>query len=564
MVNPACRHRAAIALWTGAAVLCPATALAQSAIKLPPQGDISRQRVAPLPLPPADYEFRIENPEKSAVARSVDDVKFSVKSIRVIGATRFPEAQVKAFFTPVEGRVIVLDDLRKAAQDLEDLYRKNGYFLTRVFIAPQQVKDGVLEVQVLEGYVGAVFVEGPNAGSRHHAEALLKPVMAKRPTNFDDLEERLLLINDTPGLAAKAVLRQGAERGSSELLLTATRLPTSYRASFSNSASEILGPTTYGVGATFGQPLGRPGSLDIDLSGAGGGLKELRSANLRYAMPLAQRAIFSVGGLLAYARPGGFVANLNIKSRVMTLNTHLRVPLVRSRDNSLYFDGGLTVNRSRTFAIGKLQVDDRGTVADAGLSWQTSEYLNGTTTVTVALFRGVDLFGANDRSALFPSVQGFKPDFLKVGYSLQRTQALVGRLSAQFNLQGQYSNDRLPSGELISFGGPSLGRGYDPSLVAGERGVGMLLELRYGLPVHLGKVTDGVTLYGFGDWGRATSLAKTPSPKTTDKISSAGFGVRSILWSRVSIDAQGAFASRSLGGRASRSPRFNLSLNLFL
>lgn len=564
MVNPACRHHVTIALLAGAAVLCPATALAQSAIKLPPQGDISRQRVAPPPLPPTDYDFRIESPEKTAVPRSVDDVKFSVKSIRVVGATRFPEAQVKAFFAPLEGRVIVLDDLRKAAQDLEDLYRKNGYFLTRVFITPQQVKDGVLEVQVLEGYVGASFVEAPNAASRHHVEALLKPLMNERPTNFDDLEERLLLINDTPGLTAKGVLRQGAERGSSELLLTAAKLPTSYRASFSNTASEILGPTTYGVGATFSQPLGRPGTLDMDLSGAGGELKELRSANVRYAMPLAHRAIFSVGGLLAYARPGGFVADLNIKSRVSTVNAHLRVPLVRSRNNSIYFDGGLTVSRSRTSAGGVLLVDDRGTVADAGLSWQAAEYLNGTTTVTVALFRGVGLFGANDRSAPHPSVVGFKPDFLKVGYSLQRTQALVGSLSAQFNLLGQYSADRLPSGELISFGGPSLGRGYDPSLVAGERGLGMLLELRYGLPVHLGKVTDGVTLYGFGDWARATSMATATSPEQTDKISSAGFGVRSILWSRASIDVQGAFATRSLKGAASRSPRFNLSLNLFL
>lgn len=541
-----------------------AMAAAGSAIRLPPQGDISRQRVQPLPLPPADYEFRIQNPERSAVPRSVDEITFSVRSIRIVGATHFPDDTVKAFFTPLEGRTIMLDDLRQAAQKLEDLYREKGFFLTRVFISPQQVKDGVLEVRVLEGYIGAAFVEAPNQPSRHHVEKFLKPVIGQRPAQFRDLEDRLLLINDTPGLSANSVLRQGADAGSSEILVTASKLPNSYRASFGNTGSQSLGPRSYGVGTTLNQPFARPGALDIDLSTAGDKFTELRSVSLRYASPVGHRGtVLTLGGLLAYARPGGAVAVLDIRSRVISLNSRLRVPLLRSRANSVYWDADLTLNRSRTNALGQPLIDDRTTVAQAGLTWQQADWLKGATTITLAVSHGLNLFGAIERSDPLASVQGFKPDFTKLTYSLQRTQGLAPRLTFQFNVQGQYTADRLLSGELISFGGPQIGRGYDPSVVAGDRGLGVMGEMQYRAPLNLGKLTDSAVIYGFGDWARATSLADGASPKTTDHISSAGFGVRTILYGHALVDMQLADARRTMGSGVDHAPRFNVTASLF-
>lgn len=559
-------RRRVAGLWLAATVAgCQGTiASAQNAIKLPPQGDIARQRVAPLPLPPADYDFRIQNPERSAVPRAVDEIEFSVRSIRVVGAKHFPDGVVRSIFAPIEGRTIVLEDLRKAAQQLEDRYRAEGYFLTRVFISPQQVRDGVLEVQVLEGYIGAAFVEAPNAPSRRHVEQLLKPVIGQHPAQFRDLESRLLLINDVPGLAGNSILRQGAEPGSSEMLVNLARVPNAYRATFSNTASDILGPTSYGLGATLSQPLGRPGLLDIDLSASGGSLSELRSANLRYASPVGSGgAVLALGGLVAFAKPGGSVASLDIKSRIMSFNSRLRVPLLRSRQNSVYADLAMTVNRSRTEALGKRIVDDKGTVAEVGLSWQQVGWLKGATTVTLTLSHGLEIFGAIGRSASLPSVDGFKPDFTKLNYSLQRTQILADRITVQFNVQGQYTGDRLLSGEQVSFGGPSIGRGYDPSLLAGERGLGMVGELQYDLPVKLAPATDSAKLYSFADWARATTLAYKAMPKQNQYISSIGVGVRTVLWQHASVDMQLARAVRTVAGDPRRGVRFNLNVFLF-
>jgi hemolysin activation/secretion protein len=370
----------------------------------------------------------------------------------------------------------------------------------------------------------------------------------------------MLILNDIPGLTGTTVLQQGGVPGSSEMLVTAGRTPNQYRATFANTSSDILGPLSYSLGGTIFQPLGRPGALDVTMSAAGERLKELRSANLRYAMPLSAHGLIgSIGGLIAFARPGGAVAELDVRSNVLSLNARVRAPFLRGRANSIYLDLGIALNRNKTTILGELISDDRSTVAEATLSWQQANWLSGDTNFSLSLFQGLGLFGANNASVEFASVKGFQPNFHRLVYSLQRTQRLTRRLSVQVNAQGQYTTDRLASGETISFGGSAIGRGYDPSLIAGERGLGVSGELRYALPFGLAKLVEGVQLYTFGDYARATTLAYDVDPNLTNKISSLGLGVRMVMLGRVNLDLQGAQARRSVTSGERNEKRFNLN-----
>jgi len=530
-------------------------------IMLPPQGDISRQRVAPLPLPSPNYDFRIQNPEKAAVPRAVDEIEFSIASVRVIGVTYFPQSEVDALFAPLLVQKIFLQDLRDAAQKLEDRYRAEGFFLTRVFVPPQQVQGGVLQVQVLEGYIGDVFVDSPNPASTRLIEALMAPISKERPAKFSHLERRMLLINDMPGLSATTVLQQGGVLGSSEILVSATKVPNQYRATFSNTSAELIGPLSYSLGGTISQPFNRPGALDVTLSASGQRLKELRTGNARYAMPIGARGIVgSVGGLIAFARPGGAVELLDVRSRVMSINARLRFPIVRSRANSVYLDLGAALNRNKSDILGEPLSDDRSTVAEATLSWQQANWLNGDTNVSLSLFQGLTVLGASDATAPLASVKGFEPRFQRLVYAVQRNQRLTSRVSAQLNVQGQYTSDRLLSGELISFGGPAIGRGYDPSVVAGENGLGLAGELRYALPYAAEKLIEGIQFYTFADFGCTTTRATENSDKQTNKISSLGLGLRMVMLGRFNVDLQGAQARRRLVADENISARFNLNV----
>jgi hemolysin activation/secretion protein len=537
-----------------------APAMAQ-ATRPPPQAEISRQRIQPLPLPDTPLQLRIQNPEKASVPRAVDEIVFSITRIKVTGATHFPEARWRAIFASLEGRKIVLSDLREAADKLENLYRADGFFLTRVFVAPQEVRDGTLEVQVVEGFLANAFVQAPNTGSQKRTKALIAPVLGQRPVRFLDLEERLLLLNDTPGMAVTSVLRPGGTPGSTDILLTAVKPPRTSFAAFDNAGADAVGPLNYSLGTTIFQPIGTPGALDLSLATSGEGLRELQSISGRYAAPLGNHGVVgSFGALVAHAAPGGVIRDLEVRSRSSSLSASLRVPLLRSRANSIYLDAGMTVNRSRVKALGTPINDDRTTVASLGLQWRQIGWLAGDMTFGVSLFHGLGLFGANNADAPLPSVLGFKPRFLRLTYQFQRNQPIRGPISASIMVQGQYTADRLLSGEQVSFGGRSIGHGYDPSSAVGDRGVGVVGELRASLPrVQLPNLIEGTQVYAFADWARTTTLAYEATPQQSATIGSLGGGARFTLLRQLSIDTQVASARRTLPGGVKNDARFVLS-----
>ena len=529
-------------------------------VRPPPQAEISRQRIQPLPLPETPLQLRIQNPEKASVPKAVDEIEFSITRIKVTGATHFPEARWRAIFASLEGKKIVLSDLREAATKLENLYRADGFFLTRVFIAPQEVRDGTLEVQVVEGFLANAFVQAPNQASRKRTQALITPVLGQRPVRFLDLEQRLLLLNDTPGMAVTSVLRPGGTLGSSDILLTAVKPPRTAFAAVDNSGSDVVGPINYSLGTTIFQPFGRPGALDLSLASSGEGFAELQAVSARYATPLGNNGMVgSIGALVAHAAPGGLIRDLDVQSLSGSLSASLRVPLLRSRANSIYLDAGMTLNRSFVKALGTEINDDRSTVASLGLQWRQIGWLAGDMTFGVNVLHGLGLFGANGADAPLPSVQGFNPHFLRLTYQFQRNQPILGPIGASMTLQGQYTANRLLSGEQISFGGRSIGRAYEPSTVAGERGVGVIGELFASLSgVQVPNFIEGTQVYAFADWAQTTALAYEATPKQSATISSLGAGARFTLLGRLSIDTQFSSARHALPDGTKSGGRFTL------
>jgi hemolysin activation/secretion protein len=538
-----------------------APALAQATTPIPSQADISRQRV-PQPLPETpQFDLRIQTPERAATPRAVDEIEFEVSRIAVDGATRFPEAEVRAIFAPLEGRKIVLEDLRRAATALEQKYKDAGFFLTRVFVPPQQVKDGVLTVRVVEGYVSAVYVETDDEATRARLGKLMQPIVGRKPIALEELERRLLIVNDLPGISGNGVLRPGAELGQSELALAVSEVPSRYSFTFGNAGSDSLGPWSFGANATLARPFGRLGALDLGLAGAGHNLEELRSATVRYAEPIGHGGtVASLGGLIALAKPGGVVKALDLESYVTSLAARVRHPLVRTRATSVFVDGGLSVNRSRTEAADVRIILDRTVVAELGLVLQQTGWLGGITNASASLFHGLPWLGSMDEDATLPSVAGFDPDFLRLAIGGQRIQPLARRLSAMLAVQGQYTRDTLVSGEQISFGGGNVGRGYDPSVVAGDRGLGGVAELRYDAALPQQPSVNSLQLYGFADRARVQTLANGIQPKIGTTIASWGFGARFGLFSAAFVDLRFADATRRVAGATpQRDPRVTVT-----
>ncbi|GAA4010736.1 ShlB/FhaC/HecB family hemolysin secretion/activation protein [Sphingomonas humi] len=529
---------------------------------LPSQSDISRSRVTLPPPKTPDFDLRIQRPEKAPVARAIDEVDFAVTGIMVDGATAFPPDQVNAFFAPLVGKTVGLEALREAATRLENLYSRKGFFLSRVFVPPQQVKDGVLTVRVIEGYIGDIYVEGMDRGSRARVEAMLAPLLKRKPIDLASVERRLLVLNDLPGLSGTSVLRPGADLGASDLVVTLAKPADLYQVTVNNSASKILGPWSYSALPVINRPFSLPGTLLLGVSAGGRKIEAVRSANLRYSVPIGTSGLIaSLGGVIARSRPAGSLRPLEIQSDLTSLSLRSRYPILRGRKHSLFLEAGLAVNRFVTDILGQRIVDDRSTVGDVGLIYQQNGWLAGSTTVALGVAQGLPILGAGDKAAPFPSVLGFDPGFTKLTYTIQRTQRLPRGFSALAALQGQYSSSKLLAGELVSFGGPSIGRGYDPSAIAGDRGIGGLFEVRRDVRVKaLGFYT--AQPYVFADAARVTTLATVLGPRSSERIHSIGAGFR-LFHPHGSIDLQIADAGRRLGSADERrNPRILISTSV--
>src|SRR5690606_19444597 len=148
-------------------------------------------------------------------------------------------------------------------------------------------------------------------------------------------------------------------------------------------------------------------------------------------------------------------------------------------------------------------------------------------------------------------------DFLRTRGSFSHTQAL-GDSGYGFVIRasGQYSHDRLPLSEQITFGAQQFGSAYPVGEIAGDQGWGIALEFNRAFTID-GKYVKQVQPYLLGDAAR-TSLNGYDIPDS--KIASLGFGMRFSDLKHYSLDLSVAQPVRDVPVNASnRSPRLNMS-----
>ncbi len=510
-------------------LLISADVVAQTPV-IPADADTSRLRPMPLPLPAVpNFDLRIETPEKSAVPKAVDELTFDVKDIVIEGVTHYKTSDIKRFFEALIGKATTLSSIRNAADRLEERYRKDGFFLVRVFIPPQQVKDGLFRIRVIEGFIDGVYAEGGTESARQLIENMLSHLINKQPIDLPSLEKALLVMNDMPGLRGSGVLRQGAQLGASELVVSLSEIPKkSYVVGVNNTASKTMGDINSSFSMTINNPVeSHPGQLSLGFN-TSGNTERLKAFNVRYSAPVGVHGVvMSLGGLIANAKPGASLKALDIESNSASLSPRLRYALTRSRGLSTFIESGLALNYSRTTLLGSELVQDRSTVIDLGLSVLDNDSWNGRTEFGVNLAQGLVALGANRETTPNPSVQGFDSSSTKFRLNVSRVQNLPGQFSVQVLGQGQMTNDKLLAGEQVFFGGMGIGRAYDTGAVVGDRGVGALLELRRDIyPGQWQGLTEGnLQLYLFTDYAEASFVAGDRSIRWLRSVG-AGFRYR--------------------------------------
>jgi len=142
------------------------------------------------------------------------------------------------------GTLISVADLEEFVSTLTAHYRRHGYILSQAILPPQAIHEGKVTIQIIEGYVDHVQIEGKinNPLLKKYGEKIARA----RPLSMAVLERYALLANDIPGMEVKTFLAPSSHTpGAADLTFIANQKRESLYASFDNRNTPFLGPNVF-------------------------------------------------------------------------------------------------------------------------------------------------------------------------------------------------------------------------------------------------------------------------------------------------------------------------------
>jgi len=352
----------------------------------------------------------------------------------------------------------------------------------RAFVPPQRVANGVFQINIVEGYVSNIVMEGGDPGTQERVRGYLSGVTDSRPLRLAAMERGLLLANDLPGVQASGLLRPSPDTpGASDLVVTIAQTPVTGGLAVDNRGSHFSGIWTvtgdFELNSIVDDGDQLAGSVTLS---PGSDTVDRVAGQLRYRHPVGDEgAVASFFGTITRGEPGSSLHAFNVLTDSWALGPRISFPLLRTRAESVILDGGLTFQDARVNVLGTQFSHDKWRVLDVSLTYLRNGFLGGAWSANADLAQGLPFAGASDNGDPNLSRIGGRVDFTKLTGGVRFLRPIVGPFSVALSATGQYAFDPLLTGEQFAFGGTQIGRGYDPGAIVGDHGLGGSFELRY-------------------------------------------------------------------------------------
>jgi len=456
-----------------------------------------------------------------------------VRKIVVTGSTVFTKEEIATVTAPYENRNVNMEDLELLRRALTLLYVNKGYINSGAVIPDQTVVNGLITLQVIEGKLTNIDVEG----NKWFRDSFLRDRImlgARTPVDVHALQDRLQLLQQDQRIQRiQAELRPGGNPGESELTVRVEeKSPYYIWLAFNNYQSPAVGAER-GLLTLAHQNLSGRGDILSLTYGGSSGLNPL--IDVWYAVPIN---VHDTSLLFRYRKNDFGVVDkvfgpLDIVSKSESFEITLRQPVYRTLDQEFALALTLEHETNRTSLLGEPfsfspgEVNGRSIVIPLRF---LQEWTYRTQRQVFAL-RSRFSFGMDAMDATINDDKRI-PDGKFFSWLGQFQWArLIDLLDSQllFRADLQLSNQPLLPIEQIGVGGRYSVRGYRENLLVRDQAFITSLEAR--IPIVQNKRwADYLQVCPFFDYGRATNKdLPTPSPKD---ISSVGLGLR---WSALGI-----------------------------
>jgi hemolysin activation/secretion protein len=554
---------------------------AQTLPRLPPTREEVTRPVTPARPPQGRLEVEggIEHAPCALDGPNFQSIHFVLRGAEFDGLQGLTRADLASTFAPLIGKDVPIATVCEIRDRAATILRDAGY-IAAVQIPEQRIADGIVHFQVLMARLTQVRVRGQAAGAESVLAAYLNQ-LTKRPLfNRYEAERYLLLASDLPGYTVRLTLRPaGTEPGEVIGDVTVQHLPAYADFVVQNGGSKDLG--RWG-GLLRGQLFGLTGMGDRTSLAvySTSDFQEQQTVQLAHDMRLGPQGLsLSNAFTYAWARPN--VPNASVLAKTLLDTIQIDYPFVRKQSATVRGSLGLDVinqdvdfdrspltrDRLRVLFL-RLGVDAFSPNPGPGFSaaeppWHVTGLLElrqglhalGATGDCGPL--GVNCLGPGD---IPPTRLQGKSDATVLRFTGYGEFRPVPKLTFALGLRAQYAWDPLLSFEEFSAGNYTVGRGYDPGALLGDKGWGTQAEIRYGGRIPASAKKAAVEGYAFWDHARVSNEDQTVIVTGTAHLNSIGGGAR-INWDRFVLDAGVAVPLTHIGllGRKP-DPRFLVTL----
>lgn len=516
-------------------------------------GDVITPIDKPVYQPERSQTPQISHEQKTTPVPE-SSVTVKVNHFQFVGNTTYSDEVLHDVIARFEGRMLSITEIYHVADLVEVYYRYHGYLLTSVYVPAQKINSGSIKLEVIEGRVGNIKIEG-NLSS-YSPQFLRRQIDELQPGQIIDdktLERETLLLGDLPGLDTRAVIKPGKDYGTSDIIFVNEEDRYSGVITANNYGRKSIGEARVEAGFLMANPIFEGDVLN--LSGIIAQNNRMLFGRIDYD------ALINTSGTRIGFNFSAFKYDVDTEEAGLppgTLegsgtNFVLRIthPMQRSMRNNTNIIAD--VRRSITKENGSLSLPFRSentiNLLEVFVSYDHLYGNYAKTTITGGLatnFKSVkdQLDRSSQKAKVSLDISHYQPFF--------KTWFVIGRA------QGAYSPDPLVDVERYRIGGKGSVRAYPSAEVAGDKGGVLSLDIGVNYIVSGDVVltpkifADAGKVYRYDDFG----LSGQPA---SESLAGYGAGITALFAKNHNIDFEVVTPTTGKTSSDGRDTRFWLN-----
>ena len=485
----------------------------------------------------------------AAQTAAPDTPTFTVSDYQVTGSNPLSVESTREILKQYTGEHTGLEGLQAAADALEQAMRAKGYSFHRVVLPPQTLRNGVVQLRVVEFPLDKIRVEGNRYFNDENIRNSLPGLKPGISPNLQRLQRGLRLANEHPARQLTVGFRESETAQAVDAVIKVQdHSPHTFFSALQNTGSEETGDYRLSLGYQYSNLFNRDHAVSIVYTTAPDETDAVSQVGVAYRLP-----VYSISSVFTLA-----YSDSDIESGLIDTGT------TDTGDSTRFFNitgKGTAASLGYSYALpgtGRYQNDLKVSYEDK--LFENNLFLSGDpvnpctnkvrTNPFGVSYKGVlqgnnRVFGfslgffANQAGGSYsgdeyyecarPGVEA-SPDWSAVRYALNFNQRFGGDWMFALRFSGQSADGPLVPGEQFGLGGANSVRGYEERSILGDDGWQTNLEVWS--PAFGGNSMHALVFY---DVGHAESkVAGTDEPLTYDPAG-AGIGFRWVWNNQLSL-----------------------------